>query len=197
MNPLPPQAYTKDTLLQAYAWLMNQNQSIKEMATTPDILVSLYLKATRDGDHALQRPSIQNFKKELKNLAGMMGELDQKSAPLAPPAPSATNSTSVAASTHSQISASTSVAPAGAAINPQAVTVPKTLAKEEAPELKGNAPLHHESTQQSAVQVEGLRLDSRSLQILKETKENFNLSSESEALRMLIAIGHSKSRQLL
>lgn len=77
MNPLPPQAYTKETMLKAYQWLMLQNNSIKEMATTPDILVSLYLKATRDGDHSLDRPSIQNFKNELKSLAGMMGELDR------------------------------------------------------------------------------------------------------------------------
>lgn len=77
MNPLPPQAYTKETLLKAYQWLMLQNSSIKEMATTPDILVSLYLKTTRDGQTALDRPSIQNFKNELKSLAGIMGELDR------------------------------------------------------------------------------------------------------------------------
>ncbi len=76
MNPLPPQAYTKDTLLRAYAWLQNQNPSIRGMATTPDILVSLYLKTTRDGEEALDRPSIQNFKNELKSLAGLMGELE-------------------------------------------------------------------------------------------------------------------------
>ena len=69
MNPLPPQAYTKEILLKAYQWLMSQDSSIKEIATTPDILVSLYLKATRDGDSVLERPSIKNFKNELKNLA--------------------------------------------------------------------------------------------------------------------------------
>ena len=83
MNPLPPQAYTKDTLVQAYSWVQNQNESIKELATTPDVLVSLYLKAKLQGDSALDRPSIQNFKNELRSLAGMMGELEssQKSVP--------------------------------------------------------------------------------------------------------------------
>ena len=80
MNPLPPQAYTKDTLLRAFAWLQNQNPSIRGMATTPDILVSLYLKTTRDGEEALDRPSIQNFKNELKSLAGLMGELEADTA---------------------------------------------------------------------------------------------------------------------
>jgi hypothetical protein len=78
MNPLPPQAYTKDTLTKAYMWLVHQNESIRELATTPDILCSLFLKAQRNGDESLDAPSIQNFKKELKSLASMMGELDSK-----------------------------------------------------------------------------------------------------------------------
>ncbi len=82
MNPLPPQAYTKDTLLKAYHWLQTQTPSIKEMATTPDVLVSLFLKASRDGESALERPSIQNFKMELKNLAGMIGDLEEKKSPM-------------------------------------------------------------------------------------------------------------------
>ncbi|MGZ3775686.1 MAG: hypothetical protein ACXVCY_17885 [Pseudobdellovibrionaceae bacterium] len=86
MNPLPPQAYTKETLLKAYQWLMLQNSSIKEMATTPDILVALYLKTTRDGQTALDRPSIQNFKNELKSLAGIMGELDRTPSTMTVPA---------------------------------------------------------------------------------------------------------------
>ncbi|MBK9323209.1 MAG: hypothetical protein IPM97_09765 [Bdellovibrionaceae bacterium] len=82
MNPLPPQAYTKDTLTKAYMWLLHQNASIKELATTPDILVSLFLKAKRNGNESLDTPSIQNFKNELKSLAGMMGELDNKTSPV-------------------------------------------------------------------------------------------------------------------
>lgn len=85
MNPLPPQAYTKDTLTKAYTWLLHQNASIRELATTPDILVSLFLKAQRNGDEALDTPSIQNFKNELKSLAGMMGELEDKKIPAPQP----------------------------------------------------------------------------------------------------------------
>ena len=89
MHPLPPQAYTKETLVQSYAWLQNQSESIKEIATTPDILVSLFLKAKMQGEGALERPSIQNFKNELRSLAGMMGEFEvaELKAPAAPPEP--------------------------------------------------------------------------------------------------------------
>ncbi len=75
VNPLPPQAYTKDILQRAYTWLLTQNSSIKEMASTQDMLVSLYLKAQRSGDASLEAPSIQNFKQELKSLANLMGDL--------------------------------------------------------------------------------------------------------------------------
>jgi hypothetical protein len=74
-NPLPPQAYTKETLQKAYAWLLGQSPSVKDLATTQDILVSMYLKAQRNGEAALDTPSIQNFKQELKSLAHLIGDL--------------------------------------------------------------------------------------------------------------------------
>ena len=74
MNPLPPQAYTKDTLQKAYTWLLSQSPSIKELASTQDMLISLYLKAQRNGEASLEAPSIQNFKQELKSLANMIGD---------------------------------------------------------------------------------------------------------------------------
>lgn len=80
MNPLPPQAYTRETLQKAYQWLLTQSPSIKEMASNQDILVSLYLKAQRNGDAILEAPSIQNFKQELKSLATMMGDFQNTQA---------------------------------------------------------------------------------------------------------------------
>ncbi len=74
VNPLPPQAYTKETLQKAYAWLLTQNESVKGIAQDQNILVSLYLKAQRNGEASLEAPSIQNFKQELKSLANMIGE---------------------------------------------------------------------------------------------------------------------------
>lgn len=157
MNPLPPQAYTKDTLLKAYQWLTTQNSSIKEIATTPDILVSLYLKATRDGDSALDRPSIQNFKHELKSLAGMMGELDR---PIAIPSTGQQTKTSPAPSS-------------------------------PPPATNGTNSLGQTST--SFLEL----LDESSQSMIHEVKIEFNLSSDVEALRLLIKVGHTRSKALL
>ncbi len=95
VNPLPPQAYTKETLQRAYAWLLTQNESVKGIAQDQNILVSLYLKAQRNGEASLEAPSIQNFKQELKSLANMIGEFQ--------PMPSMAQTTSMTQSTSQPI----------------------------------------------------------------------------------------------
>lgn len=157
MHPLPPQAYTKETLLTAYTWLQNQAPNIREMATTPDILVSLFLKATRDGDRSLERPSIQNFKNELKSLAGLMGELEN------PPTQQNT-----AAQAHAQIIAqSLGLTAAQSQLEP---IVASTASLQE--------------------------LDSQSREMIREVKNQLNLSSESDALRAIIRLGHLQISRL-
>lgn len=175
MNPIPPQAYTKDSLLKAYAWLQNQDTSIKEMATTPDILVSLYLKATRDGDAALDRPSIQNFKHELKQLAGLMGEFEKDGAPVK--------------------SADTLNLPLSSAGSPQKrETAPKaaeSLSLDfQALEKKYNAGM----TQSIS---EALDLDSSSIALINEVRQKLNLTTNQDALKMLIQVGYNKVKKLL
>lgn len=219
-NPLPPQAYTKETLLKAYQWLMGQNSSLKEIATTPDILVSLYLKATRDGDHSLERPSIQNFKNELRSLAGMMGELDrpavtpqvmqqhqhqtqhhvphqapqQMEAPvhMMPPPQAqviqqqpqfhaqAQAHTQMHTQVHAQVQ--TKTAPAAA---PQAATTHQVS--------------YTEKTLTATTQTADMMgiLDCGTRAMIQEVKDEFNLSSELEALRMLVKIGYSRSKGML
>lgn len=76
MNPFPPQAYTRETMIKAYQWLQSQSAEIRQLAITPDLLISLFQKAQMQGKEALERPSLQNFKSELKNLAGMIGEFE-------------------------------------------------------------------------------------------------------------------------
>ncbi|WP_347357647.1 hypothetical protein [Bdellovibrio sp.] len=172
MNPLPPQAYTKETMLKAYQWLMVQNSSIKEMATTPDILVSLYLKATRDGDHSLERPSIQNFKNELKSLAGMMGELDR---PV------------MTAAAAAAVQAQPMMTPAQQMV----VATPAPVAQTQVSYTEKT--LTTMSHTQDLVDL----LDCGSKAMIQEVKGEFNLSSDLEALRMLIKVGYSRSKALL
>lgn len=159
MNPLPPQAYTKETMLKAYAWVMNQPPSIKELATTPDILVSLFLKAQRDGLDSLDRPSIQNFRDELKSLAGMMSSLSPDTSSSIPlragePSPGMSASNAISSTASPVASSTTSV-----------------------------------SSTNSVAKFSIESLDERSLSMIREVKTRLNLSNDSDALRALIQLG--------
>lgn len=157
MNPLPPQAYTKDTVVQAYAWLQSQPDSIKELATTPDTLVSLYLKAKLQGNAALERPSIQNFKNELKSLAGLMGEFEGQEIRSQQP---------IAAAPTKPVQAP----------QPAAVASP--------------------STSMTAATMTSGQFDPKSLEAIRFVQNEFNLSSENEALRLLISTGLKTLKKL-
>lgn len=177
---LPPQAYTKETLLKAYNWLQTQSDQVKELATTPDQLVSLFLKSTRLGQDSLQRytngataqinsaneqtdrPSLQNFKSELKNLAGLMGDLEKPVVQTPPP--------------HQPMPAYQGPQGASTQVSPQQhqqVTAPTNA-------YVSSTPLYDETTQI----------------LIREVKNELNLSTDTEALRMLVKIGYQKVRSL-
>lgn len=197
MNPLPPQAYTKDTLVKAYQWLQHQNDNIREMATNPDILVSLFLKAKMQGESALERPSIQNFKSELKSLAGMMSEFEvlepgrmppQSSSQVSSPPSSAVQSytTGQQILNPTQQSQLAAAATQAGAIRPQAQSPAANFQTQAAPcnpPLLASSPLPE--------------LDTRSWLMIHEVKNQMNLSSDVEALRLLISVGRNKLKSLM
>lgn len=164
MNPLPPQAYTKETLGKAFAWLQSQSENIKEMATSPDILVSLYLKAKLNGTGALERPSIQNFKSELKSLAGMMGEFEVMDQ---------TPKLEARVQADLQQRQSHETLPAPSALPLPTATTASIAAFDLLPPL-----------------------DEKSRSMIQEVKNELNLSTELEALRLLISAGYKNLKKL-
>lgn len=165
VNPLPPQAYTKETLQKAYTWLLTQSASVKEMASSQDMLVSLYLKAQRNGDASLETPSIQNFKQELKSLANLIGDLQPATQTVQAPA----------ANTQPSYTTSLPTYPTSPNPQPQAARMPQSFAP-SAPPIGG--------------------LDEQSLAAIQEIKTALNLSSDVEALRALISLGHKQFKKL-
>lgn len=203
MNPLPPQAYTKDTMLKAYSWLQNQNDNIKELATTPDILVSLFLKANRDGDSSLERPSIQNFKNELKSIAGLMGEFENQANPQAFAStistPGQTNISiqmqapaPLPGHMHTQMpSHNTQVPPPSAHYASQQNLGQAGVSS--APPFSGSSASAGPTTTEAN---STLALDELSLSMIREVKNQLNLSSDHEAIRALIRLGHLQISRL-
>ncbi len=185
MNPLPPQAYTKETLQKAYTWLLSQSPSIKDMASTQDMLISLYLKAQRNGEASLDTPSIQNFKQELKSLAGLMGDLQTPSQTpnraVMPPIMNGPNS-SQAQTNNSQAAHS----------NSNQTSANRTQS------LFQNSETPPPSYPQANMQTDSslmAQLDPVSLQALADVKNTFNLSSEVEAMRALICLGYKQFKK--
>ncbi|MFN7729588.1 MAG: hypothetical protein ACK5P7_10570 [Bdellovibrio sp.] len=206
MNPLPPQAYTKETLVKAYQWLQHQNGNIKEIASNPDILVSLFLKAKLQGDSALERPSIQNFKKELKNLAGMMGEFEVVE--MRPPETHSTHQAPLPGlSGYSSASGSTNMSQPTASAQAQShrtqmlaqaqITPPPPTRASSAPAPAPAPAENPESLPVTATRQLFPDLDTRSWLMIQEVKNQMNLSSETEAFRLLISVGHTKLKSLM
>ncbi len=187
--------------MRAYQWLMTQSNEIKDKATTPDLLIALYNRAHRErvANEANQaRPSVQNFKSELKNLASMMGDLDPQ--PTSNPySVSAHNTAHSAEQGHIQH-------PNGQQnTNPQNSNPPHSNAQ--------SSSAQNSSTQSSNAQSSNTQstngahghipphinfensvtdgLDARSLQAIRDVRNLFNLSQDSEALRLLITMGYN------
>lgn len=172
VNPLPPQAYTKDTLQKAYAWLLSQSPSVKEMAQDQNILVSLYLKAQRNGDAALETPSIQNFKQELKSLASMMGDFQS------PQQIATAASVHMPPAQHHVQASQTNATATAAAVSTSHVTT-TTVSQSRV----------------STADLNSVGFDQKTLEAIAQVRETFNLSSDTEAVRALVALGIKQFRK--
>ncbi|MCB0420131.1 MAG: hypothetical protein KDD61_03995 [Bdellovibrionales bacterium] len=264
-SKLPPQAYTRETLALAYEWLKSQPPSIREMATSADYLVSLYLQAKRrlkDGVHSYglgdeqDLRSKQHFKSELKHLQEQVREFDtQENAEDDPPPeidtetinrlirnpdvknpPSAIKKSqqpplvynnkeaqedTVASpnSNHSSVLSQPQVQvvvqqPGHSSDRGNSHFIPPTpyhpgdaagggyASHPQHPQIShpaGAPPQQQPAPQGSYSQINGVRheLDPITKRNLEEVRRRLNLSSENEALRVLVAIGYDKVRQIL
>ncbi len=75
---LPPQAYTREVLAEAYDWLRSQSPSTKELARDVNTLVSFYLQAKRHNKiKNMKSNEAVEFKQDLRNLAEGIKKFDE------------------------------------------------------------------------------------------------------------------------
>lgn len=168
MSFLAPQAYTKETLSKAFDWLQYQPESVKQIATSPDVLVSLYLKAQRQGIDNIDIDAPVSSKKFLTDLKNLKKDFAPFEESLGGAPQSASLQTQVSQQMSQQVSQQVS----------QTVTVTETKA----------ATIPFQTAYMQS-------LDPNSLQAVYDVQARFNLSSPQEALRMLISIGAKQVRQ--
>jgi hypothetical protein len=83
---IPPQAYTRDVLVKAIEWIGTQPSTVREKATSADLLVSFYMQACRRASANMEAPvSQENFKTDLKNLAQGLKAFEDPAPPASTP----------------------------------------------------------------------------------------------------------------
>jgi hypothetical protein len=196
MTNLPPQAYTRDTLVKAIEWLSSQPPSVRERATTADVIVSFYMQAVRRAAAQMEAPvSVENFKADLKHLASSLKEFEE---PVAPPiqqsrAPShGTPVEPLFKPPHDppRLEAVPRMEFMQVAAAPVVVPQPPPMAIQ----TPAPAPIY-EPPPKAEPKVLTWAVDAKSLALAKEVKERFNLSTEVDALRMLIVMGAQKTKE--
>ncbi len=201
---LPPQAYTREMLTQAFQWVQTQPESIRKLADSADALVGLYLRAKRSGDANLETSapvSTENFRANLKSLAT---ELQQFSNPGTATVPKLNFSESDEFK-NSTMRSSTPFESGSALIKPAAIDTQtqkpsNTIEKPISPQTSSSVfhePIHVLSNSSpNLVQIALDTLDPKYRLAVQKVQIRFNLSSEIEALRMLIALGAERTEKL-
>ena len=188
VNP-PPQAYTKETVAQAYQGPFSQPLNIRETANDLDTMVALFLQAKRRRANAglsTNPVSAKAFKDELKGLAENFKQFEpntsqpdvvQTQMPIDPVQPNLLPPQPI----------QQPPAPVAPPVMPQTVATP--IAVTVAPEPVVAA------TETQAFNTN--QLDPKSRQQIQQVMGSLNLSSHSETLRLLISLGYEKVREIL
>lgn len=158
----PPEAYSKELLSEAFNWLQNQPESVRELVQTPENLITIY----RNEQKKMQTDapvSSKQFVSELKSLAKGLEEFDNDGP---------------------KTSAVSNSAPA-----PTPTPAPPPPQKEYSSSPRGKI---HQPTSSPKTPMASHDMDPRTRQMVQETRLRFNLTSDAESLRLLVALGHEK-----
>lgn len=218
MNQFPPQAYTRDMLATAYEWLRGQPTSVRELAKDSDSLVALYMQARRRSEHKSDVvASSESFKQDLKNLAEGLKQFDEpglaagmpqqilpsQSQPVITPPQVFTPPQMASPRQHTPNSQAVHVPHATpttmhASSHSQAQAASHSPSHSQVHHSVTHAPQHYSTHQQAPTMSQGSNpLDHITRDKIRSVQLRMNLSSETEALRMLVAIGYEQLSQWL
>ncbi len=192
MSFFAPQAYTKETLSKAFEWLQHQPVSVKQAAANPDILVSIYLQAQRQGIQKIDADapvSSRKFIDDLKTLSRDFAQFDDV------PATTPTVAKQMLQQTAPVRAPEIPLPPQPVAQPPLSqptVTAQPTpnLAQQHAAAAAPQAPYQPSQPMRQQMAADGFfSLDEKSLMVVRRVQERFNLSTPQEALRMIVAVG--------
>lgn len=175
---LPPEAFTKDTLQEAFQWLQTQPEPVRASIHTPERLVSLYRKSQRLDQNNDAPVSSKKFIDDLKNLATSLNEFSTPVTSTPSRKPDIPTPVSV-----------TKPSPVETFVEPK--IEPKKMVSSTSTSTISS--FIENKTMTSTVTTDSTdELDSISQSRIQEVQKRFNLSTENEALRLLITLGFEK-----
>lgn len=218
MSFFAPQAYTKETLSKAFDWLQHQPASVRQAAANPDMLVSIYLQAQRQGIQRIDADAPVSSKKfidDLKTLSRDFAQFDE--APAAnlakhslqqmqgmAPLPARTPENlgvpqtqhNVTQSTHHTIAQTTQHTIAQSSTQhsmaQSQVQMPTSTMLPQSQPVTFTSELPQQAPHVDVAPEMSFTLDEKSLATVRKLQERFNLSSPQEALRMLLSVGSER-----
>lgn len=196
---IPPQGYAKDVLIQAYNWIMSQPESVKSQATTADALVVLYNRARRAGGSDAPVSS-EKFRNELKDIASELKNFsdpeDQRQAPPVNGEPVALRSAAPLPPRAAEQPLAHAAHGDGPILRNSVHPEAERAGYRQLPPDFPRAPSRPAFIDDGINERPVLSLDSRTIEVLQKTRAHLNLSSDSEALRMLVVLGFERLQGL-
>lgn len=191
-NNLPPQAYTREDVAKAYVWVQSQPDYVKNMATSKEALVALYLQARRNGVSSLVDSRMENiapvssrdFKNQLQSLATELNQFEKQKETLKAQVP---------------------LKPASPPQTFQNIPETPNFAQDfqEPQEYQMPEPTPSQQFEERSIEFKvserrptSLPLDGKSQAIIDRVKQELNLESDSEVVRMLITLGYDKLKNI-
>jgi hypothetical protein len=192
---LPPQAYTRDTLVKAIEWVSTQPPSVREKASSADLVVSFYLQACRKAASQETPVSGAAFKSDLKNLAEDLKKFEEPSVPPhyagrlshheVPQQQPVQQQLSFHQHTHQHQHSN---------VRPLPPQPPETYFSPPEPIFKPEA--KPEPKPEPPKSAASWPVDARSQVAANELQTRLNLSTETEALRILVTLGAEAAKKL-
>jgi hypothetical protein len=204
--------YSRVDLQAAFNWLVNQPDHVRKQASDPDRLMTLYYRSsgragnqsettraetTRTDSMRVETSRVessrmendapvssQNFLSDLRQINEALRQFDSPGAQ-----PMSLGHTNSHTSSHAGHVHST--AAQGSATQQ---TVIHTAPPSAHVHIHNSVPAPQITAHAGAI---GMALNGRTQSILMEVREKLNLSSETEALQMLVAIGHKQLKPLI
>ncbi|MCO5113037.1 MAG: hypothetical protein M9899_02565 [Bdellovibrionaceae bacterium] len=211
MIKMPPQAYTKEVLTAAFDWLSSQPEYVRQKITSSDDLVGLYLKSTRlKQDFNKDLSSAKSFRNELQDLAQNLKQFEEKEEPpVKPTMPSrmaAPQLTKEELAYHqgqaverayegSQVAKPHTPTMMPTAFHEQEVGNPLASSTPTSGPVTTSTPASTKLTKLSEGELI-FKLDSKTISALNLAKDRLNLSSDTEALRVLVSLGEKHLKRL-